>query len=168
MTKETIMILIVLLSMTGIASAGSNLNLLVDTKEVQIGNSTGTDFTVLLNTSHNGPGRISWNTDDEPLEAKIDGANFSESGEIQVVTDKNVEQSHILTVRTTRGATVGQEYSVYLNYCFGNGGKSECESEKAKAKAEATVLPTPELSTAVLMSAGLIGIFGLVRIRKKE
>lgn len=32
----------------------------------------------------------------------------------------------------------------------------------------APIAPTPELSTAALMSAGMIGLFGLVRIRRRD
>ncbi len=162
MRKSLIMVLAVLL-LAGAASAGSTVTLPVDTKNVAIGGST--NFNVVLNTSFQGPGTLNWVTGDPAITATLDGGAPATSGHINVNTAKNVEQAHTLTVAIGSGAVVGQEYIVDINYCHGNG---KCEDEEIKARAEGTVIPTPELSTVALMSAGLVGIFGLVRIRRKE
>ncbi len=169
MTKKTIMALIVLISMAGLASAGSTLTLPVGIKDVKIGDPIGTDFEVILNTSHAGSGVISWDTSESFVQASMDGEPFSNSGHIDVDTQKDREQAHTLTVRLTSGATIGEEYGVFLNYCYGErGGSAQCQGNAAKAKAEATVNPTPELSTSILTATGLIGLVGLVRLRRKN
>ncbi len=162
MRKSLIMVLAVLL-LAGAASAGSTVTLPVDTKEAPIGGSITYD--VVLNTSHPGPGNLTWVTGDPAITATLDGGTLATSGYIHVNTVKNVEQPHTLTVAVGSGAVVGHEYSVDINYCSEKG---ECEDEEIKARAEATVIPTPELSTVILTSGGLVGMLGLMRIRRKE
>ncbi len=162
MRKSLIIVLAVLL-LAGAASAGSTITLPVPTKDVAIGSST--DFNVVLDTTHQGNGTLNWETSDSAITATLNGGTLATSGHIDIVTVKKVPQSYTLTVAVGSGAVVGQEYSVDINYCYANG---KCDNGKIKAKAEGTVIPTPELGTIVLMSAGLVGIFGLVRIRRKE
>ena len=163
MRKSLIMVLAVLL-LAGAASAGTTVTLPVNTKDVAIGGST--TFDVVLATSHEGNGTLNWEADDSAITATLDGGTLATSGHIDVVTVKNVPQSHTLTVVVGAGAVVGQEYSVDVNYCYGN--PAVCDNGKIKARAEATVIPTPELSTVILTSGGLIGMLGLMRIRRKE
>ncbi len=167
MRKSLIMVLAVLL-LAGAASAGSTITLPVPTKDVAIGSST--DFNVVLDTTHEGNGTLNWETDNSSITATLDGGTLATSGSIPVTTVKNEPQSHTLTVVVGSGAVVGQEYSVDINYCYakGNSGKEKCEDGKIKARAEATVVPTPELSTVILTSGGLVGMLGLMRIRRKE
>jgi hypothetical protein len=167
MRKSLIMVLAVLL-LAGAASAGSTMTLPVNTKEVDIGSST--DFKIVLDTSHSGPGTISWTTSDPAITATLDGGTLATSGQIDVTTVPFVEQPHTLTVAIGAGAVAQQEYSVDVNYCFeapGNG-KAVCGNGKIKAKAQATVIPTPELSTILFTATGFVGLLGLVRMRRKE
>jgi hypothetical protein len=162
MRKSLIMVLAVLL-LAGAASAGSTVTLPVDTKNVAIGGST--NFNVVLNTSYQGPGTLNWVTGDPAITATLDGGALATSGHIDVNTEKNVEQVHTLTVAIGSGAVVGQEYIVDINYCHGNG---KCEDSNIRARAEGTVIPTPELGTSILTATGLVGLLGLVRMRRKE
>ncbi len=167
MRKSLIMVLAVLLT-AGAVSAGSTITLPVPTKDVDIGSST--DFNVVLDTTHPGNGTLNWETKDSAITATLDGGALAKSGHIDVNTTKNVPQSHILTVAVGSGAVVNKEYSVEINYCYekGNSEKEKCEDGTVKAKAEATVVPTPELPTISLTVGGLVGILGLVRMRRKE
>lgn len=158
-----IMVVLVTLFVAGTASAGSSINLDEITKNVPIGGTV--DFTVTLQTSNTGPGVIAWRIESgDPITAKLESEPLDKFGYITVTTPPS-SQPFTLTVKAGDGAVVGQEYLVRLSYCTGTG---PCEGNTARARAEAGAIPTPELSTSILTATGLIGLIGLVRMKRKD
>lgn len=158
-----VMAVLVALFMVGTASAGSAIGLDKITKNVPIGGTV--DFKVTLQTSNTGPGVIAWRIDQtDPITANLESEPLSKFGGIIVSTPPET-QTFILTVAAGEDAVVGQEYIVRLSYCTGT---EPCEGNTARARAEAGVIPTPELSTSILTATGLIGLIGLVRMRRKD
>ena len=164
MIKKIITMLITMFVLIGTASAGYNLTLPVKDKEIPIGGET--TFAVILTTDPGiTNGTLAWEVvDGAPISAKLDGASFASSGEISVDTDTLVPVTYTLTVQTVSGAIVGAVYEVYVSYCK----EDTCEDNRVRASATGTVVPTPELSTGILSTVGLLGLFGLVKFSKKN
>lgn len=169
-TKKNSLLLTVLISVLTIlstvnpVSAGSVIGLDEITKDVPIGGTV--DFTVTLQTTNTGPGVMAWrvNPMNQPITAELDNKGLSKFGFVSINTPPS-PKTFTLTVAAGNGAVVGHEYLVELNYCTGT---EPCEGNTAIARAQAGVIPTPELSPSILTAVGLIGLIGLVRMRRKD
>lgn len=153
--RKIIIPLIVLLSAVSLASAGpAVLDVTPLTQDIPVG-TTGTYALTLTTTV---AGALSWDTGTPLLSASIDGAPAGQTGSIAVGVGTS---AHTLSVTPLSGITIGTPYDIDLSHTQGGG-------VTAKATATAGVVPIPELSTVALMSAGMIGLFGLVRVRRKD
>ncbi|VVB94650.1 Uncharacterised protein [uncultured archaeon] len=151
--------LAMLLSTVSLVSAqGSNLVVSPLEQKIHVG-STGT-YELTLNTTYKGAASLSWDTDDAFVVAGINGLTLAQTGKF-VFTSTGGKQTFTLEAKPLSGITVGEEHDVTIS--FSQGG-----STTAKAAATAGVIPAPELSTVALMSAGMIGLFGLVRVQKRD
>lgn len=152
-----VMAVLVVLFMVGTASADTTITLDSLTKDVPIGGTV--DFTVTLSSDTNGS--LQWDVaiPADPITAKIAPGAFAKSGNVGVTVPPNV-QIFTLTVKAEDGAVVGQKYKVKVKY-FNT-------EQDLEAMATAGTIPTPELSTSILTAAGLIGLIGLVRYRRKD
>ncbi len=127
-------------------------------QEIHIGSSGTYDLT--LDTPYVGAASLSWDTDNPLVEASINGQPFAQAGSFDFTSTGGV-QTFTLEAKPLSGITVGEEHDIAIS--FSQGG-----SITAKASATAGVIPTPEMSTVALMSAGMIGLFGLVRVQRKD
>ena len=150
--------LVMLLSTAMIASAGSTVTVNPLNQQINIG-STGT-YTLKLDTTYTGVAHLSWDTDNAFVVASINGKPLAQTGQFDFTSTGGV-QTFTLVAKPQSGITVGDETDILIS--FSQGG-----SITAKASATAGVIPAPELSTVTLMSAGMIGLFGLVRIKRRD
>jgi hypothetical protein len=151
--------LVMLLSTTILASA-SGSTIVVNPLEMQINvGSTGT-YALTLDTTYKGLASLTWDTDSSLMVASINGGPLAQNGKIDFTSAGGV-QTFTLEVKPLAGITVGENHDVSV--AFSQGG-----STTAKALATAGVIPAPELSTVALMSAGMIGMFGLVRVQRRN
>jgi hypothetical protein len=150
--------LVMLLSTAMIASAGSTVAVNPLNQNINIG-STGT-YTLTLDTTYTGPASLKWDADSAFVVASINGQPLAQTGTYSFTSTGGV-QTFTLEAKPLSGVTVGTETDILV--AFSQGG-----SITAKASASAGVIPAPELSTVTLMSAGMIGLFGLVRIKRRD
>lgn len=172
-TKNLLLLVVVSLLTIGVVSALDFATLDLDqrVKELPIGGTV--DFTVYLDVTtigDNNPDQrtISWQIPGGyPIEAKLDSESYAKSGHMHFVPPSSSEWSKTFTlaVKTTNGAEAGKAYPITISYCEGGG---SCFGETAVAKTTAGVIPTPELSTSVLTAIGLVGLIGLVKLRRKD
>lgn len=159
MTKmKMLLVLMVAIVMIGTANAGSQLTVDDIDKEVPVGGSVS--FTLTLNTSDSGTGRFDWFTlpIDPVISTDIDGDT---DGSISFSNTPNVDQTFTLTVTAGDGATVGNTYETTVEYYGGT-------PVRLKAMVTAGTPVIPEANTAILTSAGIIGLIGLITIRRRR
>jgi len=135
----------------------------VETLEIDIG-SVGT-FTVTLNTDSYDNGTMEYDTGNDYLLAQLINnsvsTTYNRTGSIDFdMPEGSDEISFTLNVKPISGITCHTPYDVDVSFLNING--------KVKAMATASTVPIPELSTIALMSAGLLGLLGLVRLQRKE
>jgi hypothetical protein len=150
--------LVMLLSTAMLGSAGSTIVVNPLTMQINVG-TTGT-YALTLDTTYKGSGSLIWDTDSSLVVASINGMPLAQNGKIDF-TSTGGKQTFTLQVKPLSGITVGEDHDVSV--AFSQGG-----STTVKALATAGVIPAPELSTVALMSAGMIGLFGLVRVQRKD
>lgn len=164
MRKEIIAVMfvsIVLFSM-GTASAGTQLT--VDpsgTLDIPFGEEG--EYTITLTTDYTS-GTLYFETDNENLYAKVvyEGslpACFANSGSVEL---DNIDGSKVLTLIVFPSEHIETHQVYETTLMFYN------ENNVAKAMVTAGSNPVPELATILLVSAGLIGLLGLVRRRRSE
>jgi len=163
--RKTILSLIVLLLTISTGSATSSISVSpTEVLEIPVG-STG-EFTITLDTDL-AAGPIEFETDDPYLFARlvdisdsnINSGGYATSGNIEI-TGITGPKIYILYVQPQDGITIGEQIDTTIYF--------RTTSNKLKAMATATSNPVPELATIALVSAGLIGLFGLVRRRRSE
>lgn len=151
--------LVMLLSTASLASAQGS-NLIVDPLEQKIHVGSSGTYDLTLETTYTGAASLLWDTDDDLVVASINGLAFAKSGKLDFTSTGGV-QTFKLEAKPLSGVTIGEYHDIYIS--FSQGG-----STRAKAAATAGVIPAPELSTIALMSAGMIGLFGLVRVQRRD
>jgi hypothetical protein len=152
--------LAILLSVTGMATATS---LVPDAENMVIAPGTSGTFTLTLNTSYTESGKISFTTN-YPLTAQIDGVPVTADTIGQTSpfwSVMGVPSTHTLTVYMNASANPGV-YETDVMYWGQNG-----PSFKLRAWTQPTAA-TPEASTGVLMSLGLVGMVGLVAMKRRR
>lgn len=157
--RKVIAVLLLLLSTAGLAGAApATVTVSPLSQDISVGG-TGT-YTLTLNTPYVGTVSLAWNTGSPDVLASIDGATFGQTGSV-TFTNTGGSTTHTLDVTPVSGVTIGTEYDIDISHSQGG-------SATVKATATAGVVPIPELSTVALMSAGMVGLFGLVRIQRKD
>jgi hypothetical protein len=151
--------LVMLVTTVSLASAAPS-TLVVNPlmQDIHVG-SSGT-YVLTLDTPFVGAATLSWDTDSPLVDAGINGMTPAQTGSYAFTSTGGI-QTFTLEAKPLSGVTVGAEHDILVS--FSQGG-----SITAKASATAGVIPTPEMSTVALMSAGMIGLFGLVRVQRKN
>jgi len=153
--RKLIIALIVLMSGVGLACA-LPADLKLDTLSQEIGiNEIGT-YNLTLNTTE--AGELHWGINDSNISAKLDSESFAQTGNISVPIGVS---THILYVKPLPGIILGTPYDITIWHTQGGG-------IVAKALATAGVIPTPELSTVILTSGGILGLVGISRMKRKK
>lgn len=127
-------------------------------QDINVGN-TGI-YTLTLNTPFVGTVTLSWDTGSPDVLARIGAAPPAQAGSFSF-TNTGGSTTHTLAVTPVSGVTTGMEYDIDISHSQGG-------SATVRARATAGVVPIPELSTVVLMSAGMVGLFGLARMQRKD
>lgn len=167
MIKRVTMVILTMLIATGIASAADQIavdpSTVLDIDVGAIGH-----FTLTLKTSADAKGgNLDWASDNSLIWAGIDGAPTGQFGVKAISTSSTCSgtpqictQTFDLQVEPQSGITLNEQHDITVTYKNAKG--------VAKAMATASGNPIPELSTIALTSAGLIGLIGLVRFRRKD
>lgn len=143
--------------MAVVASAFASLDISPHTKNIKVG-TTG-HYTIHLNTDNIGPNALQWSTSSPDIIAGINGGPQSQIGTFNFVSTGN-PQTFTLDVTPQTGVSVGQTYKLHVQYLD--------QSGDIEAVVTGDVVPTPELATGILISAGLIGLVGIVRFNRKK
>lgn len=154
MMRKTIGILSAILLMTGIAVAYAVLTVDPFTQDINVGE-TGT-YTITLNTDDTGSAALQWSTSDPLILASINGAALATDGTYTFTSTGVDGQTFTLNVQPQDGVTIDQSYEIEVDYKGGPG-------RKVKAIVTAGVVPVPEIATAGLVGAGVIGLVALRR-----
>lgn len=152
------------------AGSGVNAQLGINPLEKDIDIETVGHYTLTLTTNVDvdSSGQLTWKTDDQNITAGIDAAPSGQSGSITISKSSTcVGSPQVCTatfdiqVKPLNGITPNTAHSIILS-AFNNTNTGEMT-----AVVTAGINPVPELATGILMAAGLIGLVGLVRYKKK-
>lgn len=157
MKRRNLTIIAILLSTAIIASAFASLDINPNSQKIKVGK-TG-QYNIVLKTDVIGATALQWSTSDPTILASIGGQppgqfgtfNFNSNGKTQVFK---------LDVTPQANVVVGKTYHVKIQFLDTVG--------DVEAIVTGDVIPTPELATGVLLAAGLIGLFGVVRYKRKD
>jgi len=155
--------ILLIFAISDVASAASELTISPLSQDVLVG-STAT-YILKLNTTDTGDGKLNWQVEGSHIVAAINSKPFAKKGTLDITNTPGIPQTFTLYVRPMKGVTIGEPVDIEVNY---KGPNNKGTKLKIKAKVTGSVVPVPELSTAALTSAGLIGLFGLGRLRKQE
>lgn len=136
-------------------------------KDIDIGTVGHFTLTLTTNVNANG-GQLTWQTDDPLILAGIDAVPSGQSGSLTISKNSACAGSpQICTatfdiqVKPQNGITANTDHSITLS-AFNNQ-----NTDKVTATVTGGINPVPELAVGILMTAGLIGLIGLVRYKKK-
>ncbi len=156
------MVVIFVLATLLTAGAASASSLVPDQeiKNIPVGGSVS--FTLTLTSSYTESGVLTWQVyNSPPITASVDGAAIGATGTTpSFAVIKNIPQTHTLTVYADQNAVVGQSYDVQVNYLGQN--------LILRAMVTPTVEPIPEVSTMALTSVGMLGLLGMVMLRRRD
>jgi hypothetical protein len=156
MKSKSIAIIAILMMAVG-ASAFASMDINPHTKNIKVG-TTG-HYTIHLNTDNTGSGSLQWSTNSANVNAGINGGSQSQFGTFNFVSTGH-PQTFILDVTPQAGVILGQTYHIHVQYLD--------QSGDIDAVVTGDVVPTPELATGLLVTAGLIGLVGIVRFNRKK
>jgi len=146
------------------ASAGSSLA--VDNVQKTISPGGTQTFKLTLTTTNSGTGTLTW-WSDAGISAAIDGdADGSHSF--------TISSPNTFTLEVNADPTIvdGTEYITTVMYsggdCLDANGNSKPSCRVALGALVTPGVITPEVSTVGLMSVGIIGLIGLVKLRRKN
>lgn len=166
MAKKIAAIIIGIISMSIIAMATSQLTVDPDTvKNIDVG--TVGHYTLTLTTSTDAKGgSLHWHSDNSLIWADIDAAPTGQFGDKSITASSSCSgspqvctQTFDLQVQPQSGITINVVHDITVDYLNDQG--------VAKAMVTASGNPVPEVATGILVSAGLIGLVGFVRYKRK-
>jgi hypothetical protein len=160
--KRLSFVVISLFVMIGAASASDSLEISPNTQNINVG--TYGYYVVTLNASEN-ISTLNWDTQTALINASLkDGGSYATdapAGSIGISYIGNSgPMTYDLRVMPLSGVTLHTEYNIVV------AGKNV--TGVAKASVSGSVVPVPEVATLGLVSAGLIGLVGLTRYRRKD
>lgn len=160
--RKKLMLTLLLIALP-LAAAYANMTVAPLTQDIGIG--TNGSYLVTLITNQEGSANLEWITESPVIFATVGpvGGPFSEplaqTGSYPFTAVTGV-QTFELRVQPQSGATVGTEYDISVIF--------DHDVVGVKALATAGVTPIPELSTVALISTGVVGLFGLARVRRRD
>ncbi len=160
MIKKIITIAMVVLATLFLVGAASATSLTPDSevKNIPVGGSVS--FTLTLSSSQTESGVLAWTTFDTPITASVDGAATGATGTTpSFAVVKDTPQTHTLTVYADANAVQGHTYYVQVDYLGQN--------LRLRAMVSPAVEPIPELNTMALTSVGMIGLLGMIMLRRR-
>lgn len=156
-----ISMLALLVSLTGIAGATGSITVDQLKKEVPLGGTTV--FKVNATSADIQHGIIKWDTESPLITGNFTGTNYTQNGSSDVVSLMGNDY-FLFTVKVNPNAQVGKLYNIPLSLYTQDG----VQQLKLQGLVTAGVVPIPELNSGVLISAGLVGLLGLVRLKRKN
>lgn len=175
MVRKELITLMVVLSVIGIAAAATIAELTISPKTQTIDVTPSPNpvvtYTVTLKTNDpaGSPGELSVSTDDSAVWAKVGGTPTSQFSSHPFTVAGVPDSDGVITMTFSLSATVDEanEASV-TNENHKIRVKYQDKEGETLAMVTGNITPVPEVSTGILMSAGLIGLVGLVRFRRKD
>lgn len=175
MMRKGMITLMVALLVIGIAAAATIAELTISpkTQTIDITGSPNPVVTYTVTLKTNDPagsaGSLDISTDDSAVWAKIGGTPTSQFSSHSFTVAGVPDADGVITMTFSLSATVDEANEASVNN----------ENHKIRVKYQdkygetlamvtGGVNPVPEVSTGILMSAGLIGIVGLSRFRRKD
>jgi hypothetical protein len=164
--KKTNAILAVLLTAVIASAAYYDLDINPKTQKITAGTTGSYTLTFDTTTSCSGDvttpcGYLSWDTGDTYVFADIGSGTPSTIGSIKLLSWSAGQQTYVLDVTPQSGVTNGDK-DITVDFSLA------ANPSKVKASVTGGAAITPELSTTALMSVGLIGLFGMVYLRRKN
>ncbi len=162
--RKVLILIAMLVSTAVLAAAYAELTVDPDEQEILVGDIG--EYTLTLNTDQAGDRQMSWDTGTPVILARVGKADDIEDQTLSQTGSYNFDSSGAdgqefkLHIKPTDDAEINEHYDVSI--AFGSG------AWHIGALVTATVIPIPELSTIALTSAGLLGMIGLVRTRRKD
>jgi len=159
--QKLVLCVFIMMLTTGLASATAQLTVDELEKEVPLGGTV--DFTITVLDSEAQPAAaLGWHTYDPLITANIPGSGtLTQNGAYTpIAIVANTPTAFTLKVAADPNAVLNNKVRVKVLYF-----NTELDLE---ALVTAAVIPTPELPTSALMSVGLIGLFGMVYLRRKN
>lgn len=164
MVKKIAAIIIGIISLSVIAMAVAQLTVSPDTvQNIDVGSIGHYTLTLTTSTDAKG-GSLHWHSDSALIWAGIGAAPTGQTGDKSITMSSTCSggvctQTFDLQVQPQSGITLDVVHDITVDYLDQHG--------VAKAMVTASGNPVPEVSTVLLMTAGLIGLVGLVRYKRK-
>ena len=162
--RKTFFIAMVMISLIGIAAAWANLGISPDTQSIYVG--TYGYYTLTLDSSDSGSA-LNWATDSPTIVASIkDSSSASYPADVQVgtlpisYTGGSGPHTYDLRVMPISGAVVPSTHDISVGFLTQQGWT------KAVVTGSGNIVP--ELPTSTLLTVGLIGLIGIVKLRRKD
>ncbi len=156
--RKAILLVIALISTVTLASAWAQID--VDPKSLDIPVGGIGTYTLTLNTSDVGKQDLTFITSNESILARFGTTGDFKETNTMKIDSMTGNQTFTLQIQPQDGVTTGQAYDVSVIF-----GKIPLN---IKAVVTATGGPVPELSTGLLMTAGLVGMIALVRRQRRD